>query len=94
MSDNTGHASERDMDTIGTILYYNFSDVTMSHYGKFLSLLMFDRGLYTPPRVPLDSSRLRRTQILECVGVTRAKLACSVREESTGVHRNMVNSAE
>ena len=33
-------ASERGMGTMGTILCYNFSDVTMSHYGKILSLLM------------------------------------------------------
>ena len=33
-------AIEHDIDTMGTITYYNFSDVTMSHYGKFLSLLM------------------------------------------------------
>ena len=35
-------AIEHDIDTMGTITYYNFSDVTMSHYGKFLSLLMND----------------------------------------------------
>jgi hypothetical protein len=33
-------ASERGMGTMGAILCYNFSDVTMSHYGKILSLLM------------------------------------------------------
>ena len=44
-------------------------------------------------RNPADSTGIRRTQIPECVGVTRAKLACLVRKESAGVHRNMVNSA-
>jgi hypothetical protein len=33
-------ASERDMDTMGTIINYNLSDVTVTNYGKFLSLLM------------------------------------------------------
>ena len=35
-----GSASERGVYTMGAIPYYNFSDVTMSHYGKFLNLLM------------------------------------------------------
>ena len=28
------------MYSMGTIMNYNFSDITMSHYGKILSLLM------------------------------------------------------
>ena len=43
-------------------------------------------------RILPDSSGFQRT-LPECVGVTRAKLACLVWEESGGVHRNMVNSS-
>ena len=45
-------AIEHDIDTMGTITYYNFSDVTMSHYGKFLSLLMQWPSCSHKERVP------------------------------------------
>jgi hypothetical protein len=41
-----------------------------------------------------DSTGFHRTQILECVGVTWAKLACLVREESTGIWRNLAEYAK
>ena len=37
-------------------------------------------------RNPADSTGIRRTQIPECLGVTRAKSASLFREESGGVH--------
>jgi hypothetical protein len=33
-------ARERDMNTMSNITLYNFSDVTVTNYGNFLSLLM------------------------------------------------------
>jgi hypothetical protein len=33
--------SEHDIYSMGTIINYNLSDVTVTNYGKFLSLLMY-----------------------------------------------------
>ena len=50
-------------------------------------------GLYTPPPSLPETPGIRRTQIPECLGVTRARLAYLFREESGGVHRKPAYSS-
>ena len=50
-------------------------------------------GLYTPPPSPPETPGIQRTQIPECLGVTRAKSAYLFQEESGGVHRKPAYSS-
>ena len=57
-------ASERNVDTMGTIIDYGFSDVTMSRYGNFQSLLMkYERDLRGQVKLNISSWLIYLSQL-------------------------------